>query len=94
MTQFESTLTFKFDSKEKVKTVVLQEDISQSQRIEAFEIWAKVPGGYKKVYSGTTVGSKKIVRLSGKDVRKTDEIKIIFTQSRSYPFIKNIQFFS
>lgn len=94
LTQFESTLTFKFDSKEKVKTVVLQEDISQSQRIEAFEIWAKVPGGYKKVYSGTTVGSKKIVRLSGKDVRKTDEIKIIFTQSRSYPFIKNIQFFS
>lgn len=94
LTQFDSTLTFKFDSKQKIKTVVLQEDISHSQRVEAFEIYAKVKGGYKKIYSGTTIGSKKIVRLSGIDVRNTDEIKIIFTQSRSYPFIKNIQFYA
>ena len=90
----DATLTFKFDKKEKVKTIVLQEDISKSQRVEAFEIYAKVPGGYKQVYSGTTIGSKKIIRLDFPYVRNTDEYKIIFTQTRSYPYIKSIQFFS
>lgn len=90
----DAMLTFKFDKKEKIKTIVLQEDITKSQRIEGFEIYAKVPGGYKKVYTGTTIGSKKIVRLSFPYVRNTDEYVIIFTQTRSYPFIKSIQFYS
>lgn len=94
LTQLDSNITFRFDSKQKVRTIVLQEDISESQRVEGFEIYAKVPGGYKKIYTGTTIGSKKIVRLSGIHVRNTDEIKIIFTQSRSNPIIKNIQFYA
>lgn len=90
----DAMLTFKFDQKEKIKTIVLEEDISKSQRIEGFEIYAKVPGGYKKVYKGTTIGSKKIVRLNFPYVRNSDEFVIMFTQTRSYPFIKSIQFYS
>lgn len=90
----EHTLTFKFDGKKKVKTIVLQEDITQSQRIEEFKVYAKVPGGYKKISSNTVVGSKKIIRLSPLNVRNTDEIKIVFTQSRSNPVLRNIEFYA
>lgn len=90
----ESTLTFKFDQKSLVKTIVLQEDITASQRVEAFEVYVKTLGGYKKVSSNTVIGSKKIIRLDFPKVFKTDEVKIIFTQSRSNPVIRNIEFYS
>lgn len=47
-----------------VCTVVLQEQITQSQRIEKFTLLADTPQGTVPIYSGTTVGYKKICRFT------------------------------
>lgn len=46
-----------------VNTVVLQEDISKGQRVEAFDVEAMVDGEWRKVAGGTTIGHKRILRF-------------------------------
>ena len=66
----------------KVKTVVISEDITKSQRIEKFHITA----GNRTVYSGTTVGYKKICRLK-RGIRNCAELKIHIYECRKEPHI-------
>lgn len=89
----ESTITFTLNEKHKIKTIVLKEDIRYSQRVEEFEIYAKVPGGYKRIYKGTTIGSEKIAQIKFPYVRNTNEIKIVFTQSRYNPVIRTVELY-
>lgn len=71
-----------------VKTVVLSEDITKSQRIEEFSILANG----KTVYKGTAVGFKKICILK-KLVKNCSEIKIVIQKCRQRAFIKNIRIY-
>lgn len=80
----EATLTFRFSDPQTVSHVVIKEHIPMSQRIERFVVEAKTDSGYTEVYSGTTVGYKKIVKLSP---IVTDEIRIRITDSRVCPII-------
>lgn len=89
----EYMISVKLDEKSKVSTVVLQEDTTQSQRVEEFEVYAKVSGHYIKVATDTIIGSKKIVRLNPWFARNTDEIRIVFTQSRSNPVIRSVELY-
>lgn len=83
-------LEFSFDSVKKVKYCIIKEDISHSQRIEAFDLYIKKPNGkYKRVHKGTVVGMQKIIKLKGK---ATGAILVI-RQSRSNPYIKSIGFY-
>lgn len=87
----EYVLRLKFDQAKKVSTVVLREDITQSQRVEAFKIYAKTPAGYLKVYDGTVIGSKKICIINPLLVKSTKELDIVITQSRSNPVIRTVE---
>ena len=79
------TVTVKFDGVKEVTHVVIKEHIPMSQRIEKFVIEAKNPDGtYREVYSGTTVGYKKIVKF---DAVCTDEVRIRITDSRVCPVL-------
>lgn len=81
---------FNFDSEKKLKYCIISEDITHSQRVEAFDLYLKKSNGrYKKAYSGTIIGSKKIIKLRGKS---TGAIFVI-RQSRSTPFIEQIGFY-
>ena len=71
---------------QKVKTVVISEDITKSQRIEKFHITA----GNRTVYSGTTVGYKKICRLK-RGIRNCTELKIHIDECRKEPHIAGIR---
>ncbi len=71
---------------QKVKTVVISEDITKSQRIEKFHITA----GNRTVYSGTTVGYKKICRLK-RGIRNCAELKIHIDECRKEPHIAGIR---
>lgn len=62
-----------------VSYVVLQENILLGQRIEKFRIIAEENGEEKEVYSGTTVGYKKIAALNPV---KTKKLKIQVTDAR------------
>ena len=69
------------------KTVLLEEDIRFSQRVEKFEIYAD--GEYMDSY--TVIGSGKIIRFDKAISAK--ELLIIITQSRGNPVIKSIKLY-
>ncbi len=83
----DGALIFSLPKKQRVRTLVIREDTSFGQRIERFEIYFKAPLGFRKVYTGTTVGSKRIVRFP--PCAGTDEIRFVITQSRSSPVIRD-----
>lgn len=83
-------LEYKFDGPKKLKHFVVEEDIRFSQRVEKFDLYLLRPNGkYKKAYSGTIIGAKKIVKLKG----KAEGAIFVIRQSRSTPHIKSIGFY-
>ena len=83
-------IEFKFDSPKKLKYCVISEDISKSQRVEKFDLYLLGANGkYKRAYSGTVIGMKKIIRLRGQALGAM----LIIRQSRSTPVIERIGFF-
>ena len=81
------TITITFPEKRKVKMVVIKENILCSQRIEKFTISCITKKYSKLLYSGTTVGYKKIARLRP---TVTDSLKITIEDSRVNPVISHI----
>ncbi|MGN1418199.1 MAG: alpha-L-fucosidase [Acutalibacteraceae bacterium] len=88
----EFALRFVFEKEQNITCLVLSEDIQKSQRVESFDVYAKQGSAYKLIKSLTVIGSQRIIRLK-KGVR-TDEIAVVFTQSRSYPMINKAEFFA
>ena len=79
-------IDFDFDSVHKLKYVILSEEIHKSQRVEAFELWAKKPNGkMKRIYKGTVIGMKKIVRL--RRGLNCLGVRLVIRQSRKAPRI-------
>lgn len=68
----------------KIGYLVLQEQITQSQRIEKYEIQVHRQGTWETVYEGTVVGYKKIIPMKG---IVTDGICIRILDSRVFPTI-------
>lgn len=84
-------IDFNFDSVKQLKYVIVSEDIRFSQRVEAFDVYIKKPNGkYKRAYSGTIIGSKKIIKLRNK---KCIGARFVVRQSRSNPVISEIGFY-
>lgn len=77
--------TITFPRETEVKYVVLQEDITKSQRIERFHI---SDDAGRALYSGTTVGYKKIVRLE--NPVRTTSLQIHIDNSRLEPVLSFI----
>lgn len=77
-----STIKFKFDSIKQIKTIVLKEEISLSQRIEQFEIYANINNNLVNVFNGTVVGNKRICKLPNIE---TKYIEIRILKSRVCP---------
>ena len=86
----EGYVEFKFDSAKKLRYCVIEEDISRGQRIEKFDLYLeKSAGKYKKVYSGTVIGMKKIIKLKG----SAEGAVMVIRQSRQAPVIQKIAFY-
>ncbi len=73
-----------FSSPQPARYVVLQEDITKGQRVEAFEFIATPGTADQKVFLGTTIGWKRIVRLG--DTWATDFLLRI-KQNRAEPVV-------
>ncbi len=81
--------TLKLNKKETIKYIELAERISEGQRIESFSVFIKDDNGlYKQVAQGTTIGSRKILKI---EECETDVIKIRITSSRDVPDIEWIK---
>lgn len=73
---------------QKISYIILKEDISQSQRIENFFVTALINGENIKLYEGTIVGYKKIIKLS-KPVA-ISKLYIDILESRCNPIVSYI----
>lgn len=83
-------LEYSFDSVKKLRYIVIEEDISFSQRVEAFDVYIKKSDSeYKFLSSHTVIGTKKILQLNA----KCGGVCIVIRQSRSNPVIKSIGFY-
>ena len=84
----QAAVTVKLKEAKQVSHVVIKEHIPMSQRIESFVIEVKeTDGNYREVFSGTTVGYKKIARF---DSVLTDEVRVRITDSRVCPILSFI----
>lgn len=84
-------IDFNFDRERKIKYIVISEDITYSQRIESFDLYIrKGEDKFKRVYSGTVIGARKIIKLMPK---QCDGMRLVIRQSRSNPVIKSIGFY-
>lgn len=81
-----NTFTFNFDKETTVSKAIIAENVDFSQRIESFEIYADD----KLVFSGKTIGFKKICRFKPIACKKID-LKI--TECRKEPHIKTFYIF-
>lgn len=91
----EYILDFDFEGEKEITRVVLRENISYSQRVEAFDVYAKVNGKYQLIEAGTVIGSMRIVRMdqNRKNPGKAEGIRIVVRQSRSNPVLRSVQLF-
>lgn len=74
-----------------VKNIILQEDISKSQRIETFFIELKSDEKWQKIFSGTVIGYKKIIKL--KNPIFGNAIRITITDSRCEPILEKMEIY-
>ena len=85
-------MDFVFDGNQSIGRVDIREDLTYSQRIEAFEVWTVVGGKWKLVADNTIVGNRKIFIF--KKAVKTNQVRFVFKQSRSNPYIRAISFYA
>lgn len=76
-------------SSQKLKYIVIQEDIKQSQRVESFELSGS---NNKMLYQGTTIGYKKIIRLN-ETTGSSGFITIKITDCRCEPKLMSIKIY-
>ena len=79
-----AVITVKLRQKEALGYLVIKENIRLSQRIESFAVDLLEGGCFREIYSGTTVGYKRIVPLCGIE---TDCLRIRITDSRLEPTV-------
>lgn len=75
----------------KIKFIVLQEDISQSQRVEKFTVSAKINNHFASIYQGTVIGYKKIIRLD--TPVQTNEIRLEINECRVSSILSFVGFY-
>lgn len=73
-----------------VGMVVLEEDISQGQRIASFEINGLVKGAWRTLFSGTTIGHRRIARFPETSVQSL-QVKVL--SAKAEPIIQRISAF-
>lgn len=64
------TRVYQLKPKSEINVVILREDISKGQRMEAFTVEALTADGWKEIAKGTTVGYKRLIRIPAVEARQ------------------------
>ncbi len=83
----DTQLEFRLPNKIQVNTLVLEEMIQYGQRVAAFTIELYQNGQYEKVFTGSTIGRKKIAVFEGKE---TDRIRVTVQEAKAAPILRGI----
>ena len=65
-----SEIVYTLKAKSEINLVMLQEDITKGQRVEAFTVEALTDKGWKEVGKGTTIGYKRMLRFPAVNANK------------------------
>jgi alpha-L-fucosidase len=76
--------------KQPVKYIMLQEYIRLGQRVKSFTVDAWQQGSWKEVSSGTTIGYKKIFKISPVE---TDKIRVNIKDAKACPVLSSVEVF-
>lgn len=79
-----------FDGEQEFDRLLVQENITEGQRIEHFVLECQVGNNWKPVAEGTTVGYKRILRF---DPVRCSKARIVIRQSRDVPQLSEIGFY-
>ncbi len=83
-----ASVTVDLNEKKEIKYIFVQEYIKLGQRVRTFDVEVEKDGQWEKVASSTTIGYKKILRLSPV---LTSKVRIKITGARACPCISNIE---
>jgi alpha-L-fucosidase len=81
-------IILKFNEEKLIDRMQLRESIRFSQRIEEFEIYARVGGMLKTVYKGKAIGARKIALFD--EPVLTSQIVIVILKCRQAPYLEYI----
>jgi alpha-L-fucosidase len=70
--------------------IMLQEPVRLGQRIAAFSVEARVEGNWIPIARGTTVGYKRLLRVSGVEA---DRVRIVIERSLAQPALSRVGLF-
>jgi len=85
--QENTVLVFELPQKKQVNSIVLEEMIKYGQRVQAFTIEVSDGNSYRTVFTGTTIGRKKIAVF---EKQETDKIKITITRAKAVPVLRGV----
>ena len=82
-----ATLTLRFPEEQWIDKVVLMEHIESGQRIEAFALASEHQGSWRRLFSGNSVGYKRICRFEPVQIRA---LRVEIGASREYPTLASL----
>ena len=89
--QAENTeLVFDLPQKKQINSVILEEMIKYGQRVKSFTIDIFDGMKYQTVFTGTTIGRKKIALFAKQE---TNKVRITITHSKAAPVLRNVSGF-
>ena len=89
--QAENTeLVFDLPQKKQINSVILEEMIKYGQRVKSFTIDIFDGMKYQTVFTGTTIGRKKIALFAKQE---TNKVRITITHSKAVPVLRNVSGF-
>lgn len=88
----EVPVTFTLKQPVRFNVLSLQEDIRKGQRVEDFVLQVKQDGKWKEVAKGTTIGYKRLIKLS--EPVTTQDVRLVVRQSRGTPALAEMGLYS
>lgn len=78
--------TLKFEKAQKVNYIILQEDISQGERVRNYTLEAKIKGKWREIGKGEVIGHKRIQKI---ETIETKELRLKVENAVGTPIIIN-----
>jgi alpha-L-fucosidase len=83
-------LTIKLKEKAKINQIVLQENISEGERVRKFVLEGKTKNGWQTIFKGSCIGHKFIHVF---DAIEVSQIRLTINESKGDPLIRNFEVF-
>ncbi|MFN9950899.1 MAG: alpha-L-fucosidase [Bacteroidota bacterium] len=71
----------------RLNAIVLEEMIAYGQRVQTFQLEAMLNGRYQTIFTGTTIGRKKIATFPSME---TQDIRLTITAAKAAPILRNL----